>query len=66
MNHIFRRTIFRSGACKLDFLCHALGQEGPDSPYVAGATKVAGLRAVPNGLASLIPLASEDMSQNSQ
>lgn len=66
MNHIFRRIIFRSSTCKLGCLCYTLEQEGPDSPYVADGTKVAGLTAVPNGLTCLIPLANGDMSQNSQ
>lgn len=61
MNHIFR-----SSTCKLGCLCYTLGQEGPDSSYVADATKVAGLRTMPNGLTSFFPLANEDMSQNSQ
>lgn len=56
MNHIFRRIIFRSSTCKLDCLCYTLGQEGPDSPYVARATKVDGLKTVSNGLTSLVPL----------
>lgn len=65
MNHIFRRIIFRSSTCKSDCLCYTLGQEGPDSPYVAGATRVDGFTAVPNGLTSH-STGNEDMSQNSQ
>lgn len=61
MNRIFRRIIFRSSTCKLDCLCYTVGQEGPVSPFVADATKVAGLTAVPNGPTSPIPLANEDM-----
>lgn len=48
MNHTFRKIIFRSSLCKLDFLYYTEGQEGPVFPYVADAVKVTGVIAMQN------------------